>query len=253
MSSRHDVEPRSRRFLCLLLTLRRYGFAHAGKFAPDIEEAVVAIFIAVDVAEARDGGVAYVGRGIGATGVDHLMVCDDEVASVSGDHVRSFGQVDTWGAVGECFEALAFEVVFKEAMRTRPDGEVAAVGFGYVGQVDDGEGRESAAVHAFWHAICAGAHAVEMAARFGRDIADYCGKSRGDLRASDGFLQVAFSHEGFGEGDDRAGVEEVHDNRGTVQVAAELRCAMFGHVFAIWSQGADGVVDGLTRGIDHGF
>ena len=110
-----------------------------------------------------------------------------------------------------------------------------------------------AAVHAFWHAIHAGAHAVEMSARFGWSIADYCGKSRGDLRASDGFLQVAFSHERFGEGDDRAGVEEVHDDRGTIQVAAELRRAMFGHVFAIWPQGADGVVDGLTRGIDHGF
>ena len=75
-------------------------------------------FVAVDVAQACDGGVAYVGRGIGATGVDHLMVCDDEVASVSGDHVRSFGQVNAGGAVGEYFEALAFEVVFKEAMRS---------------------------------------------------------------------------------------------------------------------------------------
>ena len=181
------------------------------------------------------------------------MVCDDEVAGVAGDHVRSFGQVNAGGAVGECFEALAFEVVFEEAMRAWPDGEVTAVGFGYVGQVDDGEGGESAAVHAFWHAVCAGAHAVEMAAGFGWNFADYCGEARGDLRTSDGFLQVAFSHERFGDGDDRAGVEEVHDNRGAIQVATELRCAMFGHVFAIWPQGADGVVDGLTRGIDHGF
>ena len=191
-------------------TVLPQDITHTGKFAPDVQEAVVAIFVAVDVAKARDGGVAYVGRGIGATGVDHLMVCDNEVAGVSGDHVRAFGQVDTRGAVGEYFEALAFEVVFKEAMRTRPDGEVAAVGFGHVGQVDDGEGRESAAIYAFWHAICAGAHAVEMPARFGWGIADYCGKSRGDLRASDGFLQVALSHERFGEGDDRAGVEQVH-------------------------------------------
>ena len=132
-------------FICvhrwLPLTLSCYGFAHAGKFAPDVQEAVVAIFVAVDVAEARDGGVAYVGRGIGATGMDHLMVCDNEVAGVSGDHVRAFGQVKAWGAVREYFEAFAFEVVFKEAMRTRPDGEVAAVGFGYIGQIDDGKGR----------------------------------------------------------------------------------------------------------------
>ena len=188
-----------------------------------------------------------------ACAVYHLMVCDDEVTGVSCDHVRAFGQVNARGAAGECFEALAFEVVFKEAMGLGPDGEVAAVGFGYVGEVDDGEGSESAAVHAFWHAIHASAHAVEMPARFGWDIADYVRESRGDLRASDGFLQVAFSHERFGEGGDRAVVEEVHDDRGAIQVAAELRRAVFGHVFAVWAHGADGVVDGLTRGIDHGF
>ena len=92
------------------------AFAHAGKFAPDVLEAVVAIFVAVDVAEACDGGVAYVGRGIGATSVDHLMVCDDEVAGVSGDHVRAFGQVKRAGCRWRVFQgALAFEVVFQRS------------------------------------------------------------------------------------------------------------------------------------------
>ena len=47
--------------LWMPLTLRGYCFAHAGKFAPDVLEAFVAVFVAVDVAQSRDGGVAYVG------------------------------------------------------------------------------------------------------------------------------------------------------------------------------------------------
>ena len=83
-----------------------------------------------------------VGRCIETGSVDDLMVCDDEVASVSGDHDGVFGQVGPGHAVGEYFVAVFCEIVGKEAMGLGPDGEVAAVGFGYIDEIDDGEGGE---------------------------------------------------------------------------------------------------------------
>ena len=136
-------------------------------------------------------------------------------------------------------------------MRPRPNREIAAKGLGHIGQVNDGKTGEIAAVHAFGHAIHARAHAVEMPPRFGRVFADDIGKPRRHLRALDGLLQVALSHQGFGEGTDRAVVEQVHNHGTAIQFAAKLRGAMLGHILAIRPQRANRMVDSLPRRIHH--
>ena len=94
------------------------------------------------VLEAGDGGEAHVGRCVETGSVNDLMMREDEVARIAGDHYGVFGQVGPGHAVGEYFVAVFCEIVGKEAMGLGPDGEVAAVGFGYIDEIDDGEGRK---------------------------------------------------------------------------------------------------------------
>lgn len=74
--------------------------------------------------------------------MNDLMMRENEVARVTSDHDGVFGQVGPGHAVGEYFVAVFCEVVGKEAMGLGPDGEVAAVGVGYIDEIDDGEGSE---------------------------------------------------------------------------------------------------------------
>ena len=111
-------------------------------FAPDVCVRVFADFVGVFVLEAGDGGEAHVGRCVETGSVNDLVMCDDEVARVAGDHYGVFGQVGPGHAVGEYFVAVFCEIVGKEAMGLGPDGEVAAVGFGYIDEIDDGKGGE---------------------------------------------------------------------------------------------------------------
>ena len=74
--------------------------------------------------------------------MNDLMMRDDEVAGIAGDHYGVFGQVGPGHAFGEYFVAVFCEVGGKEAMGLGPDGEVAAVGFGYIDEIDNGEGGE---------------------------------------------------------------------------------------------------------------
>ena len=129
--------------------------AETGPFAPYIRVRIIADFIGIFVLEARDGRQAHIGRGIGTRAVNDLMMREDEVARVAGDHHRGFGQVGPRHALGEHFVAVRFEIVRKKAMGLGPHREIAAEGFGHIHEINDGKGCEPALVIALGSAVVA--------------------------------------------------------------------------------------------------
>ena len=123
----------------------------------------------------------------------HLMMCDDEIPCLTGDHDGPLGLVDAWLSIGEDFNAFFFEIVFIYMVRPRPDRKVSTVRFRYIGEIDDGEAGEASAISTHWLAVFSIAHAIDVTGWFARVFTDGGGKTGGRVCAVDGFFEVSFA------------------------------------------------------------